>query len=711
MTPKRILLIALVAGAVAAFFLLDLGALLSLESLKERQAELDAFYRANRWATIGIYFAAYVVMAGLSLPGAAIMSLAGGAIFGFSVGTVVVSFASTTGAALAFLVARFLFRDAVQNRFGSRLRAVNEGVARDGAFYLFMLRLVPVIPFFAINLMMALTPMRVGTFYLVSQVGMLAGTMVYVNAGTRLAQIDALGGILSPGLVGAFALLGMFPLLARWIARGLEGRRALRGWTKPRSFDRNLVVIGAGAAGLVTAYIAAAVKAKVTLIEREKMGGDCLNTGCVPSKTLIRSARFAHDVKRHRALGFADANEVHDFGELMARVRRVIARIEPHDSVERYEGLGVEVIRGEARLKSPWSVEVNGRTLTSRHIVIATGAAPFVPPIAGLDQVGYFTSETIWNLSEHPGRLLVLGCGPVGCELAQCFQRLGAAVTQVEVLPRILASEDEEVSALVEERMREEGVDVRTGHRVVRFSVEGGEKVAHAELEGGTVRIPFDHLLIAVGRRARVEGFGLEEVGVKVREGRIETDEALRTRIPTIYACGDCVGPYQFTNAASHQAWHAAVNSLFANPFKRYRVDYSVLPRVTFTEPEVARVGLNERSAAKRGVEVEVTRYDLAGLDRAIADEEAIGFVKILTVPGKDRILGATIVGERAGELIAELSLAMKHGIGLNKILGTVHAYPTVAEANKMAAGAWKRAHAPERVLRLLERYHVWRRR
>ncbi|MEX1256372.1 MAG: FAD-dependent oxidoreductase [Gemmatimonadota bacterium] len=711
MTVKRLLLAVLVAAAVAGFFVFDLAELFSLESLKARQAELDGFYRENPWTTIGGYFAAYVIMAGLSLPGAAIMTLAGGAILGFVTGTIVVSFASTIGATLAFLVGRFLFRDAVQNRFGSQLRAANEGVERDGAFYLFMLRLVPVFPFFAINLLMALTPMKAVTFYLVSQIGMLAGSMVYVNAGTRIAQIESLGGILSPGLLGAFALLGVFPLVARWTARGLESGRALRGWMKPKRFDRNLIVVGAGAAGLVTAYIAAAVKAKVTLIEREKMGGDCLNTGCVPSKTLIRSARFAHDVKRHRALGFADANERHDFPELMARVRRVIARIEPHDSVERYEGLGVEVIQGEARVTGPWSVEVKGETLTTRHIVIATGAGPFVPAIPGLDEVGYFTSETIWTLTEHPGRLLVLGCGPVGCELAQSFQRLGVPVTQLEVLPRILVTEDEDASALVEGRMREEGVDLHTGHRVVRFAHEGGEKVAYAEHEGGTARFAFDHLLVAVGRKARVEGFGLEEVGVTLKDGRIETDEMLRTRVPTIFACGDCVGPYQFTHAASHQAWHAAVNSLFSNPFKRFRVDYSVLPLVTFTDPEVARVGLNERQAAKRGVEVQVTRYDLAGLDRAIADEEAVGFVKILTRPGKDRILGATVVGERAGELVAELALAMKHGIGLNKILGTVHAYPTLAEANKMAAGVWKRTHAPERVLRLVERYHVWRRR
>jgi pyruvate/2-oxoglutarate dehydrogenase complex dihydrolipoamide dehydrogenase (E3) component len=586
---------------------------------------------------------------------------------------------------------------------------VNEGVERDGAFYLFMLRLVPIFPFFVINLVMALTPMKTVTFFLVSQVGMLAGTMVYVNAGTQIAQIDSLGGILSPQLLGAFALLGIFPLVARWVVRIIQRRRALKGWTRPRSFDRNLVVIGAGSAGLVTAYIAAAVKARVTLIEKNEMGGDCLNTGCVPSKALIRSAKYVSLIRRHEEFGVRQASSEHDFADIMDRVHRVIATIEPHDSVERYEGLGVEVIKGEARITGPWSVEVNGQALTTRHIVVATGARPFLPPIPGIDEMEALTSDTIWSLRTHPGRLLILGGGPIGCELSQAFQRLGAEVTQVEMLPRILNGEDPEVSAFVEAKLRGEGVQVMTGHEVIGFEVAGGEKVAVAEHAGEAIRLPFDTLLVAVGRQARVEGFGLEEVGVTVRDGRIETDDYLQTRVPTIFACGDCVGPYQFTHAASHQAWHAAVNSLFANPFKRFKVDYSVLPHATFTDPEVARVGLSEEDAKARGVEYEVTRYDMGEQDRAITEGQAHGFVKVLTPPGKDRILGATIVGEHAGDLISEFTLAMKHGIGLNKILGTIHAYPTLAEANKAVAGNWKRANAPERALDFLQRYHAWR--
>ncbi|MEX2528626.1 MAG: FAD-dependent oxidoreductase [Gemmatimonadota bacterium] len=712
MKAGKLTLVFGVLTALALFFFLDLGQYLSLDYLKSQQAALDAFYQDNRALTMGAYAGIYVLVTALSVPGAAIMTLAGGAIFGLLWGTVLVSFASSVGATLAFLAARYLFRNPVQQRFGSRLKAINRGVEKDGPFYLFMLRLVPIFPFFVINLVMGLTPMRTLTYYLVSQIGMLPGTVVYVNAGTQLARIETAGGILSPGLIGAFVLLGIFPLLARWIAAWLKGRRALKGWTKPRTFDRNLVVIGAGSAGLVTSYIAAAVKAKVTLIEKHEMGGDCLNTGCVPSKALIRSARFASQVARHEEFGFKSAHAELDFAHVMERVQRVVKTIEPHDSVERYQGLGVEVIKGEARITGPWSVEVNGQTLTTRNIVVASGARPFVPPIPGLDDVVHHTSETIWSIRDRPSRLLVLGGGPIGCELTQAFQRLGSQVTQVEMLPRIMAVEDPDVSEFVEARFRAEGVDVRTGLKVVRFLREDGEQMAVAEdSEGKEFRIPFDVVLVAVGRQARVEGFGLDEVGVRLDERRrIATNRYLQTDVPTIYACGDCVGPYQFTHAASHQAWFTAVNSLFSNPLKRFAVDYKHLPWTTYTDPEVARVGLNESDAQEQGVDYEVSTYSLEELDRAIAEEEAHGFVKVLTPPGKDRILGVTLVGAHAGDLMAEFTLAMKHGLGLNKILGTIHAYPAFAEANKYVAGNWKRANAPEGVLRWVERYHSWRR-
>lgn len=623
-----------------------------------------------------------------------------------------VSFASTLGATLAFLVARFVLRDWVQGKFGDRLKAINAGMEKEGGFYLFTLRLIPIFPFFVINLVMGLTPIRTWTFYWVSQIGMLAGTLVYVNAGTQLAQLDSLKGILSPELLASFALLGLFPLIAKKIVALVKARRVYAKWSKPARFDRNLVVIGGGSAGLVTAYIAAAVKAKVTLIEKHRMGGDCLNTGCVPSKALIRSAKLLSQIRRSAEFGIRKADAEFDFAEVMERVQRVIREVAPHDSVERYTDLGVEVVQGTAKITSPWSVEIStaegAGTLTTRSIVIAAGARPFVPPIPGLTDLDYLTSDNVWNLRELPERLVVLGGGPIGSELTQTFARLGSQVTQVEMAPRILIREDPEVSELVSRRFQEEGINVLINHKAKQFVVDNGEKVLIAEHAGQDVRIPFDAVLVAVGRVANTRGYGLEELGIPAPR-TVETNAYLQTLYPNIYAAGDVVGPFQFTHTAAHQAWYAAVNALF-DPLKKFKTDYSVIPWSTFVDPEVARVGLNEQDAQEKGIPCEVSVYGLDDLDRAIADGEAHGFVKVLTVPSKDRILGVTIVGEHAGDLLAEYVLAMRHGIGLNKILGTIHIYPTLAEANKYVAGVWKKAHAPEKLLAWVERFHAWRR-
>ncbi|WP_305073553.1 FAD-dependent oxidoreductase [Propionivibrio sp.] len=713
MRLKKLLLLVALILAVAGFFAFDLGQYFNLQTLKAQQSAIETFRVGQPVLAVAVYFLLYVLVTALSLPGAALLTLAGGAVFGLLWGTVIVSFASTVGATLAFLIARFLLRDWVAGRFGPRLQAIDAGVRREGAFYLFTLRLVPVFPFFVINLLFGLTAMRVATFYWTSQIGMLAGTVVYVNAGTQLAQLDSLAGILSPALLGSFALLGVFPLLARKIIDAVRANRVYAGWKKPARFDRNLVVIGAGSAGLVTAYIAAAVKAKVTLVEKHRLGGDCLNTGCVPSKALIRSAKLLSHMARSREFGIASAKAEFDFATVMERVQAVIRSVEPHDSAERYTSLGVDVVQGTARIVSPWEVEVTGeggtqRTLTTRSIVIAAGARPFVPPIPGIDEVGYLTSDTVWNLRELPRRLVVLGGGPIGSELTQAFARLGAQVTQVEMAPRLLMREDPEVSELVAQRFRAEGVAVLTGHQAKAFLVENGEKILVAEHAGQEVRIPFDAVLVAVGRAANLKGYGLEKLDIPT--GRtVETNEFLQTRFPNIYAAGDVAGPFQFTHTAAHQAWYAAVNALF-DPFRKFKADYAVIPWATFVEPEVARVGLNELEARENGIPCEVTTYGIDDLDRAIADGEAHGFIKVLTEPGKDRILGVTIVGEHAGDLIAEYVLAMKQGIGLNKILGTIHIYPTLAEANKYVAGVWKKAHAPEKLLAWVERFHAWRR-
>ncbi|MGA0034069.1 MAG: dihydrolipoyl dehydrogenase family protein, partial [Burkholderiales bacterium] len=452
----------------------------------------------------------------------------------------------------------------------------------------------------------------------------------------------------------------------------------------------------------------------VTLVEKHRMGGDCLNTGCVPSKALIKSAKLLATMKHASNYGLKDTQVDFDFAEVMERVQRVVRKVEPHDSVERYTALGVECISGEAKITSPWSVEVKtpagAQTLTTRGIVIAAGARPFVPPIPGINDVGCLTSDTVWELRTLPKRLVVLGGGPIGCELTQCFARLGSQVIQVEMLPRIMIREDPEISDMVLQKFRAEGVSVLVNHKAQRFAVENGEKVLYCENEGREVRITFDALLCAVGRVANTSGYGLEELGIPVTKSRtVEVNEFLQTRYPNILACGDVAGPYQFTHTAAHTAWYAAVNGLFGG-FKKFRVDYSVIPWATFTDPEVARVGLNETEAREKNISCEVTTYGIDDLDRAIADGTAHGMVKVLTVPGKDKILGATIAGEHAGDLITEFVTAMKHGIGLNKILGTIHIYPTLAEANKYVAGNWKRAHAPQALLEWVEKFHAWRR-
>ncbi len=714
MKKNKLMLMVVIAALIVAFFAFDLGRYFTLDFFKSQQAAIVAHVQANPIQAGLLFFLIYVAVTGLSLPGATIMTLAAGAIFGLLWGTVIVSFASTLGATLAFLASRFLFRDAIQAKFSNNLKAVNAGVEKDGAFYLFTLRLVPAFPFFVINLVMGLTPIRPWTFYWVSQIGMLAGTLVYVNAGTEIAGIESLRGILSPGLIISFTLLGIFPLIAKWIVNIIKARKVLAKWPRPGSFDRNLVVIGAGSAGLVSAYIAAAVRAKVTLIEKHKMGGDCLNTGCVPSKALIKSAKLLATMKRAKEFGLKSATAEFDFADVMERVQRVVKTVEPHDSIERYSRLGVECITGEAKITSPWSVEVKTadgtRTLTTRSIVIAAGARPFVPPIPGIDKVGCLTSDTVWDLRELPARLVVLGGGPIGCELAQCFARLGSQVTQVEMLPRLLIREDPEISDMVLRQFEKEGIRVLVNHKARQFVIENGGKILICEREGKEVRVPFDMLLCAVGRIANTAGYGLEELGIPVTRTRtIEVNEFMQTIFPDIYACGDVAGPYQFTHTAAHTAWYSAVNALFGS-FRKFRADFSVIPWATFTDPEVARVGLNETEAKEKNIPYEVTTYGIDDLDRAIADGDAHGVVKVLTVPGKDRILGATIAGEHAGDLIIEFVAAMRHGLGLNKILGTIHIYPTLAEANKYAAGNWKRAHAPQSLLAWVEKYHAWMR-
>jgi len=714
---KKIGLLVVIVLMVVGFFYFDLNRLLTLDGLKSGLEQFEVWRNKSPLLVYGAFFLLYIAVTALSLPGAAIMTLAAGALFGLGWGVLMVSFASSIGATCAFLVSRYLLQDVVQARFGSRLSTINEGIERDGAFYLFTLRLVPVFPFFLINLLMGLTRIRAVTFYWVSQVGMFAGTLVYVNAGTQIGHLDSLSGILSPSLLLSFVLLGVFPLLAKKLTEAIKSRRVYRAYTKPKQFDRNLVVIGAGAGGLVSAYIAATVKAKVSLVEAHKMGGDCLNYGCVPSKALIKSAKVAHQMRHGANYGLEGCEPRFSFRSVMERIQEIIEEIEPHDSVERYTQLGVDVIQGYAKVIDPWTVEIqrqDGKTqrLTTRSIVLATGSKPSVPDIPGLEEVGYLTSDTLWEtfsqLDEVPKRLVVLGGGPIGCELAQSFARLGSHVTQVEPSERILSREDADVSEFARATLANDGVTLLTEHKAIRCEMSNGQKCVWLEHNGAEVRVEYDALICAVGREARLTGYGLEELGIETKR-HLVTNDYLQTLYPNILAAGDVAGPYQFTHVAAHQAWYAAVNGLFGQ-FKKFRADYRVIPSTTFIDPEVARVGLNEQDAKTKGIAFEKVCYGVDDLDRAITESEAKGFVKVLTVPGKDTILGVTIVGEHAGELLAEFVLAIKHGLGLNKILGTIHTYPTWAEANKYAAGEWKRAHAPDRLLRWVEKYHTWRR-
>lgn len=708
MKKLRLLIVLLIAAVIGSYFVFDLGRFASLEYVQSQLAALQEFTQANFGFAVLAYFTIYVVMAAFSIPGALMMTLLGGALFGLLWGTIIVSFASSIGATLAFLIARTLLHDWVQERYGDKLEPINRGIRKDGGFYLFSIRMVPLFPYFMVNLVMSLTPIRVVPFYVATQTGMLLATAVFVNAGSELARITSLSGLVSGPVLFSIALVGLLPLLARFIVAGMQRRKLARRFGRPRKFEVNTVVIGGGSAGLVASLIIAGARARVVLVEQHRMGGDCLYTGCVPSKSLIRSGRIKHLIDSASDFGLKNAGAEVDFPAVMERVRRIIASIEPHDSPERFTSLGVECVAGKAHIESPYLVRVDGREITTRSIVLATGARPLIPPVPGLDKIDYLTSDNIWDLEELPGRLLVIGGGPIGCELSQAFGNLGSKVTQMEMAPRILMREDPEVSELLTDRFREQGIKVLTGHKAVEFGRDEEGDYVEAEFEGEFVREHFDRVLLALGRKPNVEGFGLEELEVPLTaSGAVEVDQYLRTAYPNIYACGDVAGPYQFTHMASHQAWFAAMNAL-AGPFRR--VNYKAVPWATFTDPEIARVGLSELEAKERGIDFEVTRYDLDLHDRALADGENRGFVKVLTPPGKDRILGATIVGYHAADAIGEFVLAMTHGMGLGKIAAATHIYPTILEANKFAANAWRKKHLPEKVFPWLERYFRWQR-
>ncbi|NRA73821.1 MAG: FAD-dependent oxidoreductase [Rickettsiales bacterium] len=683
-----------------AFFFLDVDQYITLEWIKIHQYKLLNYYQSNPFFVLVIFSLIYIAVTAFSLPIAAILTLLGGVLFGFSIGVVIISFASSIGATCAFLLARFLFKDYVQKKYGKYLKEINKGFMQEGAFYLFALRLVPIFPFFMVNILVSVTPIKTRVFYLFSQLGMLPGTVLYVYAGTELGKISTIYDITSPKLLLVFALLGLFPITVK------KAVDLLREYFVGR-YNYNVVVLGGGSAGLVSAYIAAVTKAKVALIEKNKMGGDCLNTGCVPSKSLICSAKILAHAKRAKDFGFEKITVKYNFADIKKRIDKIIRTIKPHDSVERYSKLGVDCIKGKARIITSHKIEIGNKTITTRAIIIATGAEPYVPSILGLDKNDYLTSDSIWNLTKLPKKLLVLGGGPIGIEIAQAFTRLGSSVTLVVRSSQILKREDKEVSDFMVKHLKKEGVTIITNCKIKYFQ----KNQLIYEKNGKTLTITFNKVLVALGRKPSVVGFGLEKLGVTIRDpqGTVWANQFLQTNIPNIYVCGDVTGPYQFTHTAAYQAWHATINALFS-PFKKFKIDYRVVPWTTFTDPEIARVGLNKKTAKEQNIPYEVTIYKINDLDRAITDSEAYGFIEVLTVPCKDKILGVTIVSSHAGDLIAEYVLAMKYNLGLNSILSTIHVYPTFSEANKFVAGQWKKNHIPSLFLKLSKKFHNWRR-
>lgn len=705
---KRIIIFLVIIASIifgVAFF--DLTSYLTFDELKQRQLELQSLVSDNSFAAAAIFFLIYVLATSVSFPGALILTLAGGALFGLVQGTLLISFASTIGALFAFLVARYFLHDFVQNKFSDRLTLINQKVKKEGAFYLLFLRLVPAFPFFLVNLVMALTPIRAWTYYWVSQLGMLPATLIYVNAGTQIAKISSPSDIASPSMIFAFVLLGILPFITKGIISALKNNRAYKKFNKPHSFEYNTVVLGGGSAGLVAGYTTSTLQGKVALVERHQMGGDCLNTGCVPSKSILRSAKFVADIKDFASYGLSNANYELEFKNIMARVHDKISIIEPKDSVARYTELGVHCEQGDAVVLSPWEVNVNDKILTAKNIIIATGATPALPNITDLDQIPYFTTDTIWSLTELPKKLLIIGAGPIGCELGQAFARLGSKVTIVYKQATILPNEDETAAKLVEASLLKDNVSLLTNFNSDKFINDFDNYSLVGSQDDAFTTISFTHLLIATGRKANIGG--LEVLNLDLDEkGRIATNDTLQTKYPNIYACGDVTSSMQYTHTASHQAWYAAFNALF-HPLKKFKCTLDNIPRAVFTDPEITSLGITEKQAIEQGITHQVTTFPMDDIDRAITDNATTGFIKVITPAKGDKILGVCIVGEHASELIAEFVLAKTNGLGLNKILKTVHIYPTRSEINRMVAGKWRRSKLTKRTLDLLKKFQSWR--
>ena len=479
----------------------------------------------------------------------------------------------------------------------------------------------------------------------------------------------------------------------------------IRGWKEGRGEGTyNVVVIGAGTAGLVTAAGTAGLGGRVALVEKGRMGGDCLNYGCVPSKALIKSARVAAAMRNAGAWGLPPHSPEPDYARVIRRMKAARARIEPHDSVERFERMGVDVFPGEARFESPHRVRVGDTVLNARHVVLATGGRAAIPPIPGLEHARTFTNQTFFENEIFPRRLAVLGAGPIGCELSQALARLGSEVTLIDRGSQPLHREDEDVARLLQTALAADGVNLHLNTEVRRVEAQGGgaSRIVLSRA-GGEATVDVDAILIAAGRVPNIEGLDLERAGVAYGKRGIKVDRYLRTTNPHIYAAGDVAGSHQFTHFAEYHARCIVRNLMLPRGlgFLRARADHFVLPWTTFTEPEIARVGLNEKEAHAQGVAFDGYRHDYADLDRAILDAADVGFVKVLTARGGDRILGAVLAGEGAGEMVHELALAMKHGIGLGALSNVIHVYPTLSQAVQRVGDAYQRTRLTPRARRI----------
>ena len=490
-------------------------------------------------------------------------------------------------------------------------------------------------------------------------------------------------------------------------------------WVNPEPAGRyNIVVIGAGTAGLITAVIAAGLGAKVALIEKHLMGGDCLNVGCVPSKGVIRAARAWADLRRAEEFGVhIPAGVTYDFGAAMARMRKLRAKISRNDSAQRYRNLGVDVFIGTARFAGADTVVVEGpagnRTLDFTKAAICTGARAAAPPIPGLTETGYLTNETVFSLTELPPRLGVIGAGPVGCELAQAFARFGSRVCLIEAQHGILPKEDRDAAQIVEQQLVKDGVHLLCCGQDLTISRADGGKRLTVDSHGRRHEVTVDEILVGVGRTPNVEGLGLDAVGVEFDKAGIKVNGRLQTSNPRIFAAGDVCSRYKFTHAADAMAQIVIQNALFPHPFGLgyATVDSLIMPWCTFTEPEVAHVGMYEQDARDKGIEVETYTFKLDEVDRAILDGEDEGFARVHIQKGSDTILGATIVAAHAGEMIGEFSVLMKAGVGAKAIAGTIHPYPTQAEVNKKVVNLWRKAHFTQATRKRLMKLFAWMRR